>query len=72
MTAEGGGKLSTRRSSMFVTENDLRRIVNKEISPELAERRAKTLERSKGALAHLVPGVMVKGVIVPPEEPDKK
>ncbi|WP_162865868.1 hypothetical protein [Deinococcus wulumuqiensis] len=57
---------------MFVTENDLRRIVNKEISPELAERRAKTLERSKGALAHLVPGVMVKGVIVPPGEPDKK
>ena len=54
---------------MFVTENDIRRIVNKEISPELAERRARTLEQSKGALKRLVPGVLLKpGVIVSVED----
>ncbi|AXH00550.1 hypothetical protein DVJ83_15335 (plasmid) [Deinococcus wulumuqiensis] len=54
---------------MFVTENDIRRIVNKEISPELAERRARTLEQSKGALKRLVPGVLLKpGVIISMED----
>ena len=56
---------------MFVTENDLRRIINKEMSPEQAERLARTLERSKGALQHLVPGVMVRDVIVLPEKARK-
>lgn len=56
---------------MFVTENDLRRIINKEMSPEQAKRRARTLEQAKGALQHLVPGVMVRGVIVPPEKARK-
>ena len=37
---------------MFVTENDLRRIINKEMSPEQAERRARTLEQAKGALPY--------------------
>ena len=54
---------------MFVTENDIRRIVNKEMSPEQAERRARTLEHSKGALKHLIPGVLLKpGVIISMEE----
>lgn len=54
---------------MFVTENDIRRIINKEMSPEQAERRARTLERSKGALKNTIPGIVMKpGVIISLEE----
>lgn len=54
---------------MFVTENDLRRIINKEMSPEQAKRRARTLEQAKGARARGFEGIALKpGVIVPPEK----
>ena len=58
---------------MFVTENDLRRIINKEMSPEQAKRRARTLEQAKGARARGFEGIALKpGVVVPVEKAEKQ
>lgn len=51
---------------MFISENDIRRLLNKEMSPEQAQRRAETLQRAKEA--RIDSGIVIKPGVVRLEE----